>query len=288
MSRPHVTHLLTDFMDEALPWQPTEKVKAHLAFCNACRQALTNLKRGIAVLGETPFATPSSDLERRIVDWMSVERVQPPQTKWRRPDWLPRGLHRRHFPVAGAVALGLLFAGWALTRGKPPAVEPPPAAEPPRKAPKAPKRVAKSAAIAVAAAKAAEAKDRADAMPAPLEGSQSGITEPGESLIRSASAWRELWLRHHARADRVPRLPLVDFETEQVIAIFAGEKPTAGYRVKIVDIEDSTWNGEPARVVRYRIQGPPKNALTAQVISQPFLFRIVPKRRGPTYFEKSP
>jgi hypothetical protein len=288
MSRPHVNHLLTDFMDETLSWQPTEKVKAHLAFCNACRQALNELKKGIALLGATPEATPSSDLERRIMNWMTVERAHPAEPGWT----LPRVDAARVAGVIAAVAaIGALLFKLATHTPAPRAVAPVPSAPAPKK-PEPKKdgheKTVKTAMLSVAAIKAAEAKARADVMPAPLEGSHSGISEELTRVVDSPSAWRELWIRHQSKAERVPPLPDIDFSKDQVLAIFAGQKPTGGYKVQIVAMTETPWNGKAARVVKYRVQGPPKNALTTQVITEPFVFKVVPRFPGATFFEKSP
>ncbi len=299
MRRLHVTHLLTDFMDESLDWQPTERVKAHLAFCNACRQGLHDLKRGIALLRATPGAVPSSDLERRIVDWMSVERSRPAEDRRRTPSWILRlAENKRAAVLAIALLTGMLVVRAMIHRNVTTRRPRPAAAAPQPPRPVDPKKtetkaavkssVVKPSAIAIAAAKAAEAKARADVMPAPLEGSQSGITDEMTQTVTSEMAWRELWLRHNAKVERVPKLPDVDFSKNQVIAIFAGQKPTGGYRVQVLSVTETPWNGAPARLVKYRVQTPPKNAITTQVITNPFLFRVVPRFSGATFFEKNP
>ena len=294
MSRPHVTHLLTDFMDETLSWQPTEKVKAHLAFCNACRQALNELKKGIALLAATLEATPSSDLERRIMNWMSVERAHPaePRRSWSLPS-LPRVDAARAAGIVAAVAAAgaLLFKIATHTpapRAAAPAAPTAPAPRKPEPKKEGHAKAVKAAALSAAAVKAAQAKARADVMPAPMEGAHSGISEELTRVVDSASAWRELWIRHQSHVDRVPPLPEVDFAKNQVLAIFAGQEPTGGYRIQILGLTETPWDGKPARVVKYRIQAPGTNALTTQVITQPFLFKVVPRFPGATFFEKSP
>src|SRR5262245_13182995 len=66
------------------------------------------------------------------------------------------------------------------------------------------------------------------------QGSTSGIASPREVVVRSEREWVSLW-KQHASAGRP--LPPVNFAKEQVVGIFAGQRPTAGYRVEIVKVE---------------------------------------------------
>ncbi|MFZ5633808.1 MAG: protease complex subunit PrcB family protein, partial [Bacillota bacterium] len=57
------------------------------------------------------------------------------------------------------------------------------------------------------------------------------------------------------------------------ILIAAGERPTAGYGVKIVNIYD---DGQGRLKVRYRVDGPPPGQVSAQVITYPFILVRIP------------
>jgi hypothetical protein len=59
----------------------------------------------------------------------------------------------------------------------------------------------------------------------------------------------------------------VDFARHSVVAVFAGEKPTSGYSVRVTAIEK---DGE-ACVVGWRVVEPPKDASVAQMISNPYV-----------------
>src|SRR5574341_854685 len=94
--------------------------------------------------------------------------------------------------------------------------------------------------------------------------STSGIVDPREIVIQSEPEWQALW-RQHATVGAP--LPCVDFATHLVVGIFAGQRPTSGYRVQIVSVER-----EHAQItVIYQIEGPAKDAIVAQVLTQPFL-----------------
>jgi hypothetical protein len=121
----------------------------------------------------------------------------------------------------------------------------------------------------------------------PLEGSQSAIGEPRELVIKDKDVWQALWKEHMARMPNAPPAPNIDFEHHDVIAIFAGQRPTGGYRIMIDDVSTTTWNGEAARVVRYHISSPPAGVITTQVITTPYLFSIQPHFSGQTFIQKN-
>ncbi|MBC7324959.1 MAG: protease complex subunit PrcB family protein, partial [Moorella sp. (in: Bacteria)] len=57
------------------------------------------------------------------------------------------------------------------------------------------------------------------------------------------------------------------------IFIAAGEKPTAGFRVEIINIHD---DGRGKLTVRYRVTGPPPGRMAAQVITYPYVLARIP------------
>ena len=98
MNKAHVTDLLSDFLEGGLSYAGAEKVKAHLAFCNRCRQELEETKHQRAVLRTTPTATPPAGLEGRVLTAVRKERermpVQTGSGKFIWPSWFTplRGL----------------------------------------------------------------------------------------------------------------------------------------------------------------------------------------------------
>ncbi|MCL6449387.1 MAG: protease complex subunit PrcB family protein [Armatimonadetes bacterium] len=55
--------------------------------------------------------------------------------------------------------------------------------------------------------------------------------------------------------------------------IAAGEKPTAGYKIEIVNIRD---DGRGKLTVHYRVTGPPPGRMAAQVITCPYVLARIP------------
>jgi PrcB C-terminal len=110
------------------------------------------------------------------------------------------------------------------------------------------------------------------------EGTSSGVRESMAKLITTDAEWTDLWKKHVSILVPQPLLPEVDFTSESIVAIFAGEKKTSGYRVLIKDVSMK----EKDVVVTYKITEPPANSFTLQVVTQPFLLLKVSKPEGGT------
>ena len=113
------------------------------------------------------------------------------------------------------------------------------------------------------------------------DGWTSGIRTPKESVIRDETAWRTLWDQHSGGTSPAPA---INFGQNEVVAIFAGEEPSAGYRVQVLSVEEHP----DERIVRYRISAPPPNVGAAAVLTQPFAFRVLARRGVPTVLVKNP
>jgi hypothetical protein len=132
-------------------------------------------------------------------------------------------------------------------------------------------------AVWLALAAAAQAPPPARVLDA---GAQSGIEDPRQVFITSKDAFESIWRQHSNR-----QAPPVDFSHDDVIAIFLGSRPTSGYAVDIVSIEPAASGGT---VVRYREQRPARDAMTAQVLTSPYVVAAVGKGlREPVRFEAS-
>ena len=106
----------------------------------------------------------------------------------------------------------------------------------------------------------------------------SRITQPRNAVIQSAGEWHDLWSRH--APDTSP--PPVDFATDVVIGIFAGERRTAGYDVQIVAVE----RGPVDVAVVYQVRAPRSDAVVAQVLTSPFHLVRLPRQGLPFRFEQ--
>lgn len=61
---------------------------------------------------------------------------------------------------------------------------------------------------------------------------------------------------------------IIDFDQEMIVAVFAGEKPTGGYRIDIPAIEED--RARQQFTVRYRETRPPAGAMATQALTQPY------------------
>jgi len=127
-------------------------------------------------------------------------------------------------------------------------------------------------ALAVAFLQAAATPDKAKApyMPRTIEkGDQSNVEDAKRVLVRTDAEWSKLWQQHSP--DR-PK-PAVDFSKEMVVGVFMGSRPNAGFSTAVV----SATEGGGALIVRYSETRPPRDAITAQVITFPFHIAAIPK-----------
>jgi hypothetical protein len=65
--------------------------------------------------------------------------------------------------------------------------------------------------------------------------------------------------------------PRVDFKTATVIVVFAGERPTGGWRTRVLQVDRT---GDTCKV-NYEVVGPPRGAIVTQVITHPYAVILV-------------
>ncbi len=99
------------------------------------------------------------------------------------------------------------------------------------------------------------------------KGSQSAVERRVNYLITSSSQFNELW--GVVTATGTP--PKIDFKTHSVIAVFAGQKPTAGYAIAVAKIEDTR-----TRVVSITLAKPSDDCMLAQSITAPYQLISIP------------
>jgi hypothetical protein len=108
-------------------------------------------------------------------------------------------------------------------------------------------------------------------------GDGSGIDAPRRVVIRDEQAWRTLW-KEHAGPDAA--VPPIDFATRMVAAVFAGDRPTPGYGIEVVD---ARRDGEGLGIVVAESR-PAPGTLAAQVITTPFHIVSLPRFEGSVVF----
>ena len=78
--------------------------------------------------------------------------------------------------------------------------------------------------------------------------------------------------------------PAVDFTTQAVVYLTAGEEPTAGFSIHILNLEEKP----DALVVHYQVQSPAPGVGEAQVLTRPWSLQVIPKPVKPVVFQKDP
>jgi hypothetical protein len=111
------------------------------------------------------------------------------------------------------------------------------------------------------------------------KGVVSGIATGRQVAALDRDAWSAIWRQHAAERAQ----PEVDFSREMVVGVFLGTRPTAGFGVEILRYREM---GNDVVVV-YREAAPPRDAITAQMLTSPFHIVAIPKRTGQVTFEKA-
>jgi hypothetical protein len=98
------------------------------------------------------------------------------------------------------------------------------------------------------------------------QGVHSGISDGMWGTVRDADTWVQLWERHTLGQIPPPAPPQVDFSKHMVFMYFAGQRPTSGYTVEVVEVlgGEGLWR---ARVVEHR---PARGSFVTQVVTQPY------------------
>lgn len=66
--------------------------------------------------------------------------------------------------------------------------------------------------------------------------------------------------------------PAINFETHEAVGIFAGEKPTGGYAVKVTKVEDSAT----VRTIHVALVVPGKGCMTTESVTSPYTIISLP------------
>jgi len=352
----HITHLISEYIDGALPPKVLEKAKAHLFFCNHCRNMLKEMQENSQRLKNLAPVKPPTDLEEKIIRSLEKE-MQTGEIKKNSPESLKEWFFSyRGLAITATAALAIVLFNIIPINLK---SKFQPQERKPSLSSKAKTPVEKSATVS----DRAELKESLSRMrhskelsrrestlktdnlamkkvtvPAPMakeaaplsamqvtraavkgerrgvaqneppskmnhpqsalgytpqssepwveiKGQSSGVTEPFQEVITDLHSWRRIWHRHVGAQEPKPGLPPVDFGVNEVLFICAGSQPTGGYSLDITKVENTEWEGKPARVVYYQIKTPPENSMKMMVITQPFVFRLVPKIQGTTFFK---
>ena len=116
-----------------------------------------------------------------------------------------------------------------------------------------------------------------------LSGSMSGVRQARAVVVQTAAQWERLW-DEHATGNPAP-IPSVDFSREAVVAVFAGERRSGGFRIAVEVLEDPRTD---AVTVLYNVRAPAApDGMAISMMTQPFLFHKIAKPAGPILVRKA-
>lgn len=87
----------------------------------------------------------------------------------------------------------------------------------------------------------------------------------------SQSSLLKLWAMAHGTDGTVP--PPVDFATEYVVGVFAGQRPTGGYSIAVTNVTDLS----DTRTISVTLTKPGAGCITNQMVTSPYQIIAVPE-----------
>lgn len=108
------------------------------------------------------------------------------------------------------------------------------------------------------------------------QGPLSDIMTARQVVVRDQQAWQALW--HEHGVTKLP--PTVDFHDAMIVGIFLGSHPSSGYRVEV----KRAYEEGGRLVVEYVVHKPEPGAVTAPIITAPYVLVQVPGYAGPVQF----
>jgi hypothetical protein len=109
-------------------------------------------------------------------------------------------------------------------------------------------------------------------------GDHSSVTTETQQILTNSDDFAAQWNAVYPQGTSPPP---VDFTAQVVIFLTAGEEPTAGYSIRVTQLED-----QPNQlVVHYQVVLPQAGAGVA-VVTDPWLLQVIPKPAKPVVFAK--
>jgi uncharacterized membrane protein len=109
------------------------------------------------------------------------------------------------------------------------------------------------------------------------KGEDSRLVEPRRFVIRDPQAFAAVWTAHAGSDIGMPR---IDFDAQMVVAVFAGERPTAGYGIAVA----ATRREPDALVIVVDETSPDPSGVAAQVMSSPYHVAAIARDDGEIRF----
>ncbi|KAL3811883.1 hypothetical protein ACHAXA_005549 [Cyclostephanos tholiformis] len=101
------------------------------------------------------------------------------------------------------------------------------------------------------------------------KGVNSAIEDPLTEVYRTGGDFAAFWARHTQNAWEPPPVPIVDFASQIVIAVFRGTKFSGGYGVEVVSV-DQGESGSADLVVNFLTSDPSPDDMVSQALTQAY------------------
>ncbi len=106
-----------------------------------------------------------------------------------------------------------------------------------------------------------------------LSGTFCSIDTKREEIINNKDEYDKLMKDVYMNLDQMPKVPVVNFEKNTLVAFFSGARNTGGYMVNI----DSIMEGSKNLTVMVTETKPGKNCVVTDAITKPFVIMKIPK-----------
>lgn len=113
------------------------------------------------------------------------------------------------------------------------------------------------------------------------QGIYSGIHDAEEVVIDTDEAWTRFWSRHTSHQITSKPIPVVNFDSEIVLAFFDGDKPTDGYAVSITQVQGVREEGSTFPTLVVDVEASTKPGFL-DVLTQPYHIIKIPANDIPT------
>lgn len=117
------------------------------------------------------------------------------------------------------------------------------------------------------------------------QGQYGDIVDGTQEVLRDEDAYASFWEELHADQGSVPDRPAVDFDTQVVVAVVLGQRPTGGYSVEIDEVLATESGGQ--NQVRFTESVPGDECGTIQVLTSPYVLATVETQGGDVTFSGS-
>jgi hypothetical protein len=104
-------------------------------------------------------------------------------------------------------------------------------------------------------------------------GAHCAVRIPAAMILSDEDSWQQVWDALHSNVLVPPERPHVDFHAEQIVVLVLGERPTAGYGVRI----GSATERPEVVVVTVQVTEPASDAVVAQVLTTHFQIAAIPR-----------